>query len=497
MSKSDLRLWPPARLIEIVTVGLGEPPDVPVACTQVLVLGYRGLIQQFKSCAALDRRELCTKTMRFLTAPRTTEDLVSLQSSMATGPSPCRCAQGPRVLHNLPHHAVDPIDANASLQDLIVWMPMLLTMEFAFGKGTPTPRQIKTRPTWPASRLELLPEDPAASCHMLSLWVLLLQQGTEYAITMIALIRDVFLAARTYTLVGWMQTPLLWSLIHGVATRYKLRATPASIRGAGDDPSVAELLTVMNIVQLLEMEMFDEELEISVTTHPSLSAHDILGALCKGAQAVDNVDAESLALLERLRSDWKRLLARLVVRLPAATPPNLPRSVREIVSRLRLEHNRPAERLYDSAFAEAWAHRCYGPSCLSSHLSPGANFKLCADCGVAAYCSRSCQKAAWRYSGAAHRDICIIYRAYYPTSKTRQYKIIKARWKQQVSKEAAGVGHDLSFLHHFSAETLDAAYLNVWYLRRTKLAALSMSVEPCKSSIFLTFYQSKDCKTIP
>jgi hypothetical protein len=74
-----------------------------------------------------------------------------------------------------------------------------------------------------------------------------------------------------------------------------------------------------------------------------------------------------------------------------------------------VERARPAAAaLADRAFSTGWVHRCHAPACTQTF----SNARVCGGCRIAAYCSRRCQKRAWRAPQAAHREVCDIFRTY-------------------------------------------------------------------------------------
>ncbi|KAH9835657.1 uncharacterized protein C8Q71DRAFT_89855 [Rhodofomes roseus] len=56
-----------------------------------------------------------------------------------------------------------------------------------------------------------------------------------------------------------------------------------------------------------------------------------------------------------------------------------------------------------------WAARlrhCCAPECNETFATAGRPFSRCAGCGVLRYCSRECQKSAWRNTRTPHKDVC-------------------------------------------------------------------------------------------
>jgi hypothetical protein len=331
MADVDIRTWPPARLVEIVSVGLGEPPEIPVACVPILVSRHRGPIDQLKSLTAPERELLCTTTMRFLTTLRTSEQLLRLCTEMNS--DACCCVQGPEILQNVPHPSEDDEDDCAMLEDLLVWMPIFLITAIGDRRQL-YPRRIKHRRNWPRSSEDFLSDNPAASLHMLGVWVHVQMSKPKQAAMMITFTDIIFDCIRTHALSAFLQSPMLWCWIHAVIEDYKPIMTAAFYTLHEGDTSPTYFIATAKFVQLLEMEIFDEELEISVANHPSLTVDEIIIALCKGSRALEDFreNEESTANTERMRHDWNHLLARLVMHIPAARPTDLPDSIYQVIS---------------------------------------------------------------------------------------------------------------------------------------------------------------------
>lgn len=103
-------------------------------------------------------------------------------------------------------------------------------------------------------------------------------------------------------------------------------------------------------------------------------------------------------------------------------------------------------------FASGWVHRCHRPACCISRPSPPATFRTCGGCRFANYCSRGCQKAAWK----THRAMC------------RMYKACAA---------APGTYEDLDAVRcasvcAFADEELENASLNLKLIRATQIGEL-------------------------
>ncbi|KAH9923274.1 uncharacterized protein B0H18DRAFT_861542, partial [Fomitopsis serialis] len=49
---------------------------------------------------------------------------------------------------------------------------------------------------------------------------------------------------------------------------------------------------------------------------------------------------------------------------------------------------------------------CCAPECKETFATAGRPFPRCAGCGILCYCSRECQKSAWKHAKAPHKEVC-------------------------------------------------------------------------------------------
>jgi hypothetical protein len=125
---------------------------------------------------------------------------------------------------------------------------------------------------------------------------------------------------------------------------------------------------------------------------------------------------------------------------------------------LRVRRTDPVMRLGRTAFGSSWSQRCYGPGCIATYADRSKTFKRCSGCRVATYCSRKCQKAAWRHPTAAHREVCSLYRACKDAMLPHEHDINEAAIR------AWGA---------LPRQQLDAASANIERLRVMQLVCLS------------------------
>ncbi|KAH9918017.1 uncharacterized protein B0H18DRAFT_1032890, partial [Fomitopsis serialis] len=72
----------------------------------------------------------------------------------------------------------------------------------------------------------------------------------------------------------------------------------------------------------------------------------------------------------------------------------------------------PVESVWQGLSWLSKIRRCCAPGCLETFASAQRTFARCAGCGVPRYCSRECQKRAWKHTTFPHKDVCAKLRAF-------------------------------------------------------------------------------------
>jgi hypothetical protein len=120
----------PTEMIKIITIGLGEPPEIPLACTRILMSCYNQLHRMWGSCTRTQRHAVCAQAMRFLAFPRTPKDMVVLKDTLGYGA--CRCEGGPAILRRVAwteHEREDPnLDFKTNVKNLTCINDLALAM---------------------------------------------------------------------------------------------------------------------------------------------------------------------------------------------------------------------------------------------------------------------------------------------------------------------------------------------------------------------------------
>jgi hypothetical protein len=151
--------------------------------------------------------------------------------------------------------------------------------------------------------------------------------------------------------------------------------------------------------------------------------------------------------------------------------------------RLHMHRTVPAMKLSRSAYGPDWSQRCYGPGCIAAYADRSKRFKRCGGCRTAVYCSPQCQAAAWRYPGAAHRELCGLYRA------CSDFKVTDGMDINRSQKA------DLA-LSSFPREQLEAAHANVTNLLATQFVRLRTYLSAAAMVHDLTVLAEQEMETI-
>jgi hypothetical protein len=69
-------------------------------------------------------------------------------------------------------------------------------------------------------------------------------------------------------------------------------------------------------------------------------------------------------------------------------------------------HKNPRGAAFYALLYLCQSKRCAAPACRRTFAAAGTKFRYCAGCGRTPYCSKRCQRAAWRHGTLAHRDVC-------------------------------------------------------------------------------------------
>jgi hypothetical protein len=459
------------KAVEIASVALGEPPAIPPGCSGLIIgccLTIFGYIEH-QSHVVMTHRDFLNQIMRFLTAPRTAEQLRALRDTLEH--QPCRCAHGPDILRTVhrSQHSQEPRLSYDNLLHMIDNLSSIIAGLLSFCKRRHKLhllRNLSPRASriWPVSPLDVLPGDPAASLNMLTKWTHLSTDQIADDVTCMYLFRSIIAVEKTYALVGLLKTsiPLEWLCRNMTAITTALE--PGSRTDFSKSNELQRAEDAGSVLTLITEYMFDEELALFASNSALLSVQDILTTFLRCIQTADQSFLGRIQnpQITQLKTVSLSFVCRLLAQDRSFSPSHTstPSLVHVELSRMVARDARPASKLYHLAFHQNhWTHRCYGPSCIATYSTPGVHAKLCGACLTAAYCSRECQKRAWAYPGAAHRDVCVIY--------------------ERLRAAANMIGKDAeaelvnALEQWYPSGKLEEAYVNVQNLRKSQFERLS------------------------
>jgi hypothetical protein len=423
--------------LQILLFAIGDDPHSPVGCFS-LILSCTSIYDDAED--NYERRgrigaglpdippALLTCFMRFLTAYRTNKDVKAVERKLFD----CRCANGPPLVRDScgGENSSIHLDPHDRIGDLVKFM--VTCVSNALGKK-PKLKLLYRRPNrddvWPQVWEDLFPYNPSICIHALAAWQ---YPGTWTLLhapyTIISAMISLFGPA---VLKGLLQSP---SVRHLVAITQDNCVEEGGLdpRQSGDRPpntwrvmrSLNDLYQVSLIIEAISSLMFDDELLMWVQhTTEDLGSDNKLRHFAEGC-----LEMRSMVCALPLRTmDWsyhggigdaKRMVDKIqqtasttVARICFAVPnllslQRLQPDVLEQIADYRELCSTPSLRLYIDHTIAHWKHRCYGPGCLVNEHALRRSFKACSGCKRAKYCSRRCQREAWKLSNGSHRDAC-------------------------------------------------------------------------------------------
>jgi hypothetical protein len=404
----------PAQVVAVFSAGLGEPPEVPPACSSVLVSCLSSMLDPELSIlySASQKKMVYAQAMRFLTAPRSAEDIATLYRAMES--HSCRCSQGPAILRTLAkrehgqaegHSDDDSTQHSADLPDLVYSMTQMLSEELEKCRYLRSARIIRGDQSWPKSVDELLPGGVLAAIPQLAYWNHVIVDGFLDVDVVVSFMSPIFDLIGPPAIVAWMRTPMLWKLIqHIIAACNDEDGT-----GKLGAHCIPDMIGVSRLLEHVLDQLFPEEITIALREHPTFTAKEIMDMILQGLLLLSKLIYDNPAVYIRLKADWESALSRLALHLPPPPMEDVDMYAAKKLSQAIGSKTTPGYKLYRLCFGRVWEYRCYGPSCITTRSTPATHFQQCGGCHTARYCSRACQKRAWSHPGAAHRDMCAFY----------------------------------------------------------------------------------------
>jgi hypothetical protein len=456
----------PDEASQVIVSALADPASVPLACLNILIYSYMVLLRIWtdpvynENIRPLIRRyrDVLCCSMRFLCSFRSAEQFRVLKQTLERGP--CRCARGPDVLHNLispSHHRNLIVPGAVRIPHLLSTMISMLNSALSDQDWLIMKKLYKAtrRRLWPASVNDLLPHG-SASFHNLLRWLPQVKVDTSQQAPYNLLVCNIFEAMPSYLRAGFMKGPVMVDWLHQAIIRWKME--PVDVQAEELSPAIMFTGPFFHAARYLS----EDEIFLWLSGSPRHSIQDMFTALDRALGMLIHYPsyAASDEHVRMLRGSYTIIHDYLVLsnRSDLRFTPSM-YTLSGIQEFLRMRRIDPVARLGRTAFGSNWNQRCYGPGCIATYVDRTKTFKGCSGCRTAIYCSRKCQKAAWRHPKAAHREVCGLYRAckdaMLPHERDINEAICTRAWEAVPPQQ------------------LNAASANIQNLRATQLVCLS------------------------
>jgi hypothetical protein len=138
--------------------------------------------------------------------------------------------------------------------------------------------------------------------------------------------------------------------------------------------------------------------------------------------------ASALQQVDKIQDCLSNVAARIYISAPHPFPSCQPLlQISKKAQIMRQRYDQPGLRLLEYHASFRWEHRCYGPGCLANAHDLRRPLQACSRCKRARYCSRACQRRAWRLADAPHRgSVCKIMALLWRLESVPEY-IVTAR----------------------------------------------------------------------
>jgi hypothetical protein len=424
---SPIELLTVLQIVEVMNAALGEPPDLPLGCARLLT-GCLNAIStsdpdMTRAIFALKHRDLIVKWMLFLSAPRSMMEFKSLYDTLAV----CRCNDGPAVLRAAPE-TLHIRSQGSARSDMLIFVIVFFKR---FGELIPAISNEDARalfrksrqPTsqWPANATDIMPwaDQPVRFVHMIAQWSFVRYVAEAPVYTFARMISGMMRHLRATMVPGLLRTPLIWNWLMDMVQ------CSAAFATSNHSESTRVMLTLLedgaDLLSRICESMFDEELIFWATSDGQRTLLHVLEFASDGMQAVSAAFESRLRTSDRQPGDAKtgqrsrEYFADFALRILKARPDldteaiggHMPKLVKQLKDEARQRSGSHWKVLnLTPEINSSWTTRCWSPDCLKTWAGVGRLFQICTGCKMAGYCSRTCQRSAWRHAKVPHRDVC-------------------------------------------------------------------------------------------
>jgi hypothetical protein len=430
----------------IMATALGPNPEqaTPPGCIRLLLGCWEAFTEGQDLEILTEHADLFSLWMRFATATRSPKGISALDRTLAI----CRChtndvlRAAPRDLHE---HFTGP---EVSLEWLIsrIFETSLWPWENKRVNIFRHPR----RSAWPRSLSDLIYTDVESATFMILAWT---TSSALKAVDGLILLRRIVDACKSSAVAGIIKARgMLWTWLTKTVHAMVAMFDDPNVRFKKENMGVNTIFVLHNAGLLLRSAsavMFDEEFLLWIEPTKSgqelidLGTH-VLAVIPELHRAMEQPAREAhVEIAAETDGAWRDLMIRIL-----RCTPNFPWINLKAV--LRADHNRDTRRHRNPYFryvaaGSAWQQRCASPGCFATYANSENHFRTCGGCKIL-YCSRQCQRHAWRHPTSAHRTVCSSMRRLrialidYPDTVKHQTKLDRT----MPSKEINAIQRSLS-----------------------------------------------------
>lgn len=356
----------------------------------------------------LNHPELLRICSRFMCTPRTKEELAALARTQPAGYNRCPCSRQDAFVKNrlmawIHRHEYDEISsplviileslANL-LGNVIENLHLETTHKKCFNIVCNAAMYGRKRP-WPAGRLDVLPFGAQVSIQSLCCWTPLFP--ARLLPRLLRMVYWQYMSGTDGTIPSLLGQMIIPRILMPAVSSVLRRATSHESLSRDYLDTVNSLYDSAQILKLLES--WDND-ELLTAIGPLRTDYETLTKLCTSTKKVVDVAISTCGVSATIHDDIQIYFERAAGRL---------RAVLGISEGYVLPHPYPgtiSTPLFGYLHYLTRNIRCARAGCLETPLSLGRRLRVCGGCGHVFYCSRACQKLAWKDPLAQHRTMC-------------------------------------------------------------------------------------------
>jgi hypothetical protein len=403
-----------AAVSENLIKALSDPYDIPCI---VVVLGY---VRQHRAvfssksdsenaqAALAHHDELLSSVTRFMAAPRTNEQRLSLAESSCS----CSSAERDSGLHALGHRTDQGGAEYLPFKDVINYLLGLVILHLQDGEdptGEMRADRIAQRSRWPKCLDHILPYGAGVTINSLISWVVLRDMHMHIRIHLLHTVEMIvhYTAPATIPYLVYSKAFMFEGIVYQMEIALRMLSGNHELKSA-----ISMLRSSSWLMSYVGLKKCDHSRRVMFFLNNYAAQH--LKSLCE-------------KLKDMLRVNLKTYIPIYDVDLLGATLHHLDQVIAfcSTEAELRVDpqtipqgEDVPADvrfgiwvRALLALNYQATSGRCASVACTSTRLTTWP-LKRCGGCRRMVYCSRRCQNASWNDASAPHREICALIRQF-------------------------------------------------------------------------------------